>query len=59
MDEDQACQGAIAQIYTLSRAVQHIQVPQGKDINDFYLIESLGIVTEWIQNIALKSLLLP
>lgn len=48
MDEDHAGQGAIAQISTLSRAVKCIQVPQGKDVNDFHQLAGHAPVFHWI-----------
>lgn len=49
MDDDQAGQGASEQISSLSRAVKCIQVPQGKDINEFYLMAGQAPVGEWIK----------
>lgn len=55
MDEDQAGQGAVAQISTLSRAVKDVQVPQGKDINDFYLIAGNKNIRQWINEVCLNQ----
>ncbi|MBZ0292773.1 MAG: toprim domain-containing protein [Anaerolineae bacterium] len=49
MDDDQAGQGASEQISSLSRAVKCIQVPQGKDINEFYLMAGQAPVGDWIK----------
>jgi DNA primase len=51
MDEDNAGQGAVAQISNLSQAVTCIQVPQGKDVNEFYFIAGHATVTIWINTI--------
>lgn len=48
MDADQAGQGAAAQIASLSRAARCIQVPQGKDVNEFYLLAGHEVVRKWI-----------
>ena len=48
MDEDQSGQEAIFQIRNLSQAVKHIQVPEGKDINDFYQRSGQALVSQWI-----------
>jgi DNA primase len=48
MDDDQAGQGAAKQIAGLSQATQRIQVPQGKDVNDFYLLAGYSAVHYWI-----------
>lgn len=48
MDDDQAGQGAAEQIAGLSQASQLIQVPQGKDVNDFYLEAGHQVVHNWI-----------
>lgn len=49
MDADQSGQGAAAQIASLSRAVRSVQVPQGKDVNDFYLSAGQEAVINWIK----------
>lgn len=51
MDEDQAGQGTSEKIAGLSQATQCIQVPQGKDVNDFYLLSGHEIVRDWINAI--------
>src|SRR5690606_39569184 len=48
MDDDQAGQGASEKIARLSQATQCIQVPQGKDVNDFYLLAGHNTVHSWI-----------
>lgn len=48
MDADQAGQGAAAQIASLSRAARCVQVPQGKDVNEFYLLAGQEAVRDWI-----------
>lgn len=50
MDDDQAGQGAAEQIAGLSQASQLIQVPQGKDVNDFYLEAGHQAVRSWIND---------
>ncbi|MBZ0277637.1 MAG: toprim domain-containing protein [Anaerolineae bacterium] len=52
MDADQAGQGAASQIASLSQAARCIQVPQGKDVNEFYLMGGYGVVREWIKTIS-------
>ncbi|MBZ0183193.1 MAG: toprim domain-containing protein, partial [Melioribacteraceae bacterium] len=49
MDADQAGQGASEQISLLSRAIKCVQVPQGKDVNDFYLLAGQEAATNWIK----------
>jgi len=51
MDDDQAGQGASEKIVGLSQASRTIQVPLGKDVNDFYLLVGQGIVRDWISAI--------
>lgn len=51
MDDDKAGQRASKQIAGLSQATQNIQVPHGKDVNDFYLLSSHKIVRDWINAI--------
>ncbi len=48
MDADQAGQGAAAQISSLSQAARCVQVPQGKDVNEFYLLAGYEVVREWV-----------
>ena len=49
MDDDLAGQGASEQISRLSQAVKCVQVPQGKDINEFYLMAGQAPVGKWIK----------
>ena len=49
MDDDAAGRGAAKQIATLSRAAKPIQVPQGKDVNEFYLLAGHEAVRSWIK----------
>jgi DNA primase len=51
MDEDNAGQGAVEQIRNLSRAVTCIQVPYGKDVNDFYRLSGREIIRNWISEL--------
>ncbi len=51
MDEDQAGHRAISQIGKLSQAVMCVQVPHGKDVNDYYLLTSDAIVLQWINEV--------
>lgn len=55
MDEDQAGQGAMVQISKISRAVKHIQVPQGKDVNDYYLLAGHLAILQWISAVLLNQ----
>ena len=48
MDNDQAGQGASEQIAGLSQATRCIQVPQGKDVNEFYILSRHETVRNWI-----------
>jgi DNA primase len=50
MDADQAGEGAAAQISSLSQAARCVQVPQGKDLNDFYLIAGSATVRGWLSD---------
>lgn len=49
MDADQAGAGAAAQIASLSQAVRCVQVPQGKDVNEFYLSAGQAAVQAWMR----------
>jgi DNA primase len=51
MDADQAGEGAAAQISGLSRAARCVQVPQGKDINDFYNQAGHENVQTWLTHL--------
>ena len=48
MDDDPAGQVAAEQIAELSQASRRIQVPQGKDMNEFYLLNGQDSMKEWI-----------
>lgn len=50
MDEDQAGHVAVVQISRLSLAVKCVQVPQDKDINDFYLHTKREDVRGWVMD---------
>lgn len=52
MDGDQAGQGAAAQIAHLSRVARCIQVPQGKDVNEFYMMAGHEAVRGWIEGVS-------
>jgi DNA primase len=52
MDADQAGEGAAAQLSQLSRAARCVQVPQGKDINEFYQHAGHQAVHDWIHQIS-------
>jgi len=49
MDADAAGAGAAAQLAALSGAVKCVQVPSGKDLNDFYQQVGENVVKEWLQ----------
>ena len=49
MDSDAAGEGAASAIEGLSGAVRRIQVPAGKDVNDFYLLAGATAVQDWIR----------
>lgn len=51
MDDDRAGQGAASQLSKLSRAAQTIQVPQGKDVNDFYLMAGHEAASKWVSGL--------
>lgn len=51
MDADTAGAGASAQIAALSGSVRCVQVPSGKDLNEFYQQAGEGVVKEWLQNV--------
>ncbi len=48
MDADAAGAGASAQIAALSGAVKSVQVPSGKDLNEFYQQSGENVVKEWL-----------
>ncbi len=49
MDADEAGERAASEIATLSRAVKRVQVPLGKDLNEFYLRAGQRLVGEWLK----------
>ncbi|MAS35515.1 MAG: hypothetical protein CL610_16000 [Anaerolineaceae bacterium] len=49
MDNDTAGEGAASEIEALSSAVRRVQVPVGKDVNDFYLLAGAIAVQAWIE----------
>ena len=49
MDADEAGVGAAAQLMVISGAVRSVQVPMGKDMNEFYLREGEDGVREWVR----------
>lgn len=51
MDADEAGQGAAAAIERLSAAVRRAHVPQGKDVNDYYLLAGHDAVRAWISGL--------
>lgn len=55
MDEDKAGQGASAQISRLSQAMKRVQVPHGKDLNEFYLFAGQNSVVNWINKLIEES----
>jgi DNA primase len=48
MDNDAAGDRAAAAIEALSGAVRRVQVPTGKDINDFYLDAGEDALWDWL-----------
>lgn len=51
MDDDDAGEGAAAEIEALSGAVRRVQVPQGKDVNEFYLMAGHAAVHAWLKSL--------
>lgn len=51
MDADAAGEGAAAQLAALSKAVKCVQVPNGKDLSEFYQQAGEDTVKEWLQNV--------
>ena len=49
MDADEAGENAAAEIATLSSAVERVQVPMGKDMNEFYRLTSEEAVHNWLK----------
>ena len=50
MDADEAGEKAAAEIATLSRAVKRVQVPLGKDMNEFYRLTSSPAAYDWLKS---------
>ena len=51
MDADAAGEEAAAEIMTISHAVKRVQVPVGKDMNEFYLRAGPQVVGEWLATV--------
>jgi len=49
MDADEAGAGAATQLMAISGAVRSVQVPSGKDLNEFYQQAGENAVKEWLQ----------
>ena len=49
MDDDEAGQRAVEQLGRLSAAVQAIQVPDGKDVNEFCLLAGEDALRAWVR----------
>jgi DNA primase len=47
MDDDQAGHGALDELRRLT-PIRRVDVPVGKDVNDFYLAEGAEKVREWV-----------
>lgn len=52
MDTDEAGEGAAAELATLSQAARCVQVPLGKDMNEFYLRVGQRFAGEWLKQVA-------
>jgi DNA primase len=52
MDADAAGAGAAAETAALSGEVKCVQVPSGKDLNEFYQQAGENVVKEWLQTMA-------
>lgn len=51
MDDDKAGEGAASEIEALSGAVKRVQVPQGKDVNDYFLLAGHDAVYAWLKSL--------
>lgn len=51
MDADNAGDQAAAHIHEIVGAARSVHVPQGKDINDFYLVAGRQAVRDWIRDL--------
>ena len=49
MDADEAGEKAASELASLSRAVKIIQVPMGKDMNEFYRLAGEQTVRDWLK----------
>lgn len=49
MDADEAGEKAASEIAILSQAVKRVQVPLGKDLNEFYRLASEETVRDWLK----------
>ena len=52
MDTDEAGEKAAAEVATLLRAIKIIQVPVGKDMNEFYLRAGRRLASEWLKQVS-------
>jgi DNA primase len=52
MDADEAGKKAASKIATVSRAVKRVQVPTGKDMNEFYLRGDQQLAGEWLKQVS-------
>lgn len=48
MDVDEAGEKAAVEISIISHAVKNIQVPIGKDLNEFYRLASAPVACDWL-----------
>lgn len=51
MDADEAGTKAAEELSALSGAVKCVQVPSGKDLNEFYQQAGESVVKEWLQTV--------
>lgn len=52
MDADEAGEKAATELATISSAVKIIQVPTGKDMNEFYLQAGQHLASEWLKQVS-------
>ncbi|MEO8393345.1 MAG: toprim domain-containing protein [Chloroflexota bacterium] len=52
MDVDKAGVQAATELATISSAVKIIQVPTGKDMNEFYLRAGQQLASEWLKQVS-------
>lgn len=55
MDEDEAGHKALSQISELSLASKYVQVPLGKDVNEFYLYSGHKVLCVWLSSLNQKD----